>query len=189
MRWRRNTDTLGLTHIPGQHPTRSTYNSCHLKSQDYYWFCLRKDTLFNSIVSTSKFWENIMLASLFYEPKKFKSTVNIFNPVPFMSLFGHALFNYNPPQAQQRGLVIFWVNGDYIGTHEWDRVKPSLRLLPSPQSTLTGLQLNTQGKATFTLPLIVFYPPGILKCSILKGQNKTHEHRTNRFGRFLFGAT
>ena len=29
------------------------------------------------------------------------------NPVQFMSLFGHALFNYNPPLAGQRGLVIF----------------------------------------------------------------------------------
>ena len=29
------------------------------------------------------------------------------NPVLFMSLFGHALFNYNPPQAQLEGLVIF----------------------------------------------------------------------------------
>ena len=27
------------------------------------------------------------------------------------------------PQAQQEGLVIFWVNGDYIGTHELNRVK------------------------------------------------------------------
>ena len=32
------------------------------------------------------------------------------------------------PQAQQEGLVIFWVNGDYIGTHEQNRVKQSENL-------------------------------------------------------------
>ena len=46
-----------------------------------------------------------------------------------MSLFGHALFNYNPPLARQEGLVIFWVNGDYIGTLELNGVNTSHKVI------------------------------------------------------------
>ena len=45
--------------------------------------------------------DNIFIAKL---PRKIGT---LFNPVQFMSLFGHALFNYKPPQARQEGLVIF----------------------------------------------------------------------------------
>ena len=38
-------------------------------------------------------------------PFRFHRSITEFNPVPFMSLFGHTLFNYNPPKHSRK---VWW---------------------------------------------------------------------------------
>ena len=66
-----------LTQIPLTTPSKVIIKCIPPPKINGLYELRRNHSLFNATVATSKFWKDIMLASLFNEPEIFKSTVNI----------------------------------------------------------------------------------------------------------------